>query len=264
MTQTLRPLGHVPSKPDPRDYKHPRYSSAGVTIAFPKVYTVPSQAPIWNQGSSPTCVGHALAGLMNQVLNVKGFNRVLSCLAGYVGARSLEHPAPVEGTNIRDALLYAQQSGIPPVEDWPLDNGDGKPNAQAASDALLTRVGGFASVSTSEYDIKYAILLSQSNLIAALDVTPGFDSPDSNGVMATGGSSRGSHAINIVGWDDDKQCWKIRNSWGTGWALGGYAYRPYKMPFTEAYKASVVALVGLPAPVQKSWWDQVLAVFGWR
>jgi C1A family cysteine protease len=36
-----------------------------------------------------------------------------------------------------------------------------------------------------------------------------------------------NHAIIIVGWDDTKNAWLIRNSWGEGWGFGGYAWVDY-------------------------------------
>lgn len=36
-----------------------------------------------------------------------------------------------------------------------------------------------------------------------------------------------NHAIVIVGWDDNKKAWLIRNSWGTGWGDQGYAWVKY-------------------------------------
>lgn len=36
-----------------------------------------------------------------------------------------------------------------------------------------------------------------------------------------------NHAIVIIGWDDDKQAWLIRNSWGIGWGNKGYAWIDY-------------------------------------
>jgi hypothetical protein len=40
-------------------------------------------------------------------------------------------------------------------------------------------------------------------------------------------ASGGGHCILIVGYDDSKQAWLIRNSWGDGWAMGGYAWFGY-------------------------------------
>jgi hypothetical protein len=37
----------------------------------------------------------------------------------------------------------------------------------------------------------------------------------------------GGHCILIVGYDDSKQAWLIRNSWGTSWGMGGYCWFGY-------------------------------------
>jgi C1A family cysteine protease len=33
----------------------------------------------------------------------------------------------------------------------------------------------------------------------------------------------GLHAVTIIGFDDEKGCWLIKNSWGSAWGEGGYA-----------------------------------------
>lgn len=37
-----------------------------------------------------------------------------------------------------------------------------------------------------------------------------------------------NHAVVIIGWDDNKQAWLVKNSWGTWWGDNGYAYIEYK------------------------------------
>lgn len=36
-----------------------------------------------------------------------------------------------------------------------------------------------------------------------------------------------NHAIVLVGWDDSKKAWLLRNSWGTGWGEQGYMWIAY-------------------------------------
>ncbi len=36
-----------------------------------------------------------------------------------------------------------------------------------------------------------------------------------------------NHQIQLVGWDDSKNAWLLKNSWGTGWGIGGYMWITY-------------------------------------
>jgi len=36
-----------------------------------------------------------------------------------------------------------------------------------------------------------------------------------------------NHEIQLVGWDDAKGAWLLKNSWGTGWGIGGYMWITY-------------------------------------
>jgi len=45
--------------------------------------------------------------------------------------------------------------------------------------------------------------------------------------MPNGQPNAGGHAVLIVGYDDNTQLFKIKNSYGTGWGQQGYGYMPY-------------------------------------
>ncbi|TAM47822.1 MAG: hypothetical protein EPN53_11130 [Acidobacteria bacterium] len=36
-----------------------------------------------------------------------------------------------------------------------------------------------------------------------------------------------NHQIQLVGWDDSKSAWLLKNSWGTGWGIDGYMWITY-------------------------------------
>jgi C1A family cysteine protease len=41
------------------------------------------------------------------------------------------------------------------------------------------------------------------------------------------GNMNVNHAVNIIGWDDNKGAWLVRNSWGTAWGENGYMWIKY-------------------------------------
>lgn len=50
---------------------------------------------------------------------------------------------------------------------------------------------------------------------------------DSGTGIGSGTSHNIDHDIILVGWDDAKGAWKMRNSWGASWGDGGYAWVEY-------------------------------------
>lgn len=55
--------------------------------------------------------------------------------------------------------------------------------------------------------------------------------------LVTCSDDQPKHAILLVGWDDEEQAWKVRNSWGTLWGDSGYAWVKYSSmpPGTYTY-----------------------------
>jgi len=47
------------------------------------------------------------------------------------------------------------------------------------------------------------------------------------GVFNRNASGQNNHAVALVGWDDNKGAWRLRNSWGSGWGESGYMWIKY-------------------------------------
>ncbi len=60
----------------------------------------------------------------------------------------------------------------------------------------------------------------------AVAVTPAFKAYKS-GVFNESSSADVNHAVTLIGWDDSKQAWRIKNSWGIGWGESGYMWIAY-------------------------------------
>lgn len=67
-------------------------------------------------------------------------------------------------------------------------------------------------------------------IAATVKVTPAFQAYKS-GIFdehaSVSGPSDVNHAITIVGWDDSKQAYLVKNSWGPGWGESGYIWVEY-------------------------------------
>lgn len=67
-------------------------------------------------------------------------------------------------------------------------------------------------------------LCAHGVLATAVKVTRYFTAYKSGVFNEGSNTGTSNHAVNIVGWDNSKRAWLIRNSWGTGWGDQGYMW----------------------------------------
>ncbi len=89
-------------------------------------------------------------------------------------------------------------------------------------------VSGFVSdqvLIPSVEEIKEAIC-AHGPVAVALRATPAFLAY-TGGVFNENDPGDVNHAVLLVGWDDDKRAWLIKNSWATTWGVEGYMWIAY-------------------------------------
>lgn len=122
-------------------------------------------------------------------------------------------------------------------------------NLPSATAMMLTNMQERSQAVTMAIGI---LALGQRPLVASLAVKPGFGGSADGYFSDASGASRGGHAVHLVGWVDNAQLpsgvpsasgggyFIVKNSWGTGWRDGGFAYMDAS--YLAQVGSSIVAL----------------------
>lgn len=191
--------------------------------------------PAFDQGQLGSCTGNGTAGLLGYLENKqKNVWQVFSRLFIYWHEREIEKTINEDaGAMIRDGMKVLQKIGAPLESSWPynITRFTEKPSAQAEAEAVNHRIKEYHRV--TKVSTAKAALASAQPIVMGMLV---YDSFESAQVARTGmvpmphqtEQQLGGHCMLIVGYDDAKQCFIVRNSWGMGWGDKGYCYIPYQ------------------------------------
>jgi C1A family cysteine protease len=212
----------------------------GAKVKFPAVY---------NQGQLGSCTANALAfGYQFDMLKNKasfGPNKTSnpSRLFIYYYERKSEGTINSDsGADLSDGIKKVldinRGVGVCSETDWPYDITQYKkePNAKAISNASTHK----ATKETNYQALGKVLNNLKLNLQKGFPVVFGFNVYNSfynisksNPVMPIpkpndpNDSLVGGHAVAMVGFNDAKKYFIVRNSWGSDWADNGYFYMPY-------------------------------------
>lgn len=231
----IKRYGWVPDLPDYRDQLFaapPLY----LTSLPSKVDLRPVCPPVYDQGQLGSCTANAIAGAFQfEQIKQKLPNTFRpSRLFIYYNERVMEGTVYQDsGAQIRDGIKSVGNLGDCPETDWPYNIAKFAvtPSSKCYKDALLYRALSYQRVSKNLNEMK-GCLASGYPFVFGFTVYDSFESPvvAKTGIMpmpASGESVLGGHAVMAVGYDDHKQMFIVRNSWGAGWGLKGYFMMPY-------------------------------------
>lgn len=233
-------LNYTPSPLDTRDHIiHPVAKGGLETVDLSS-----HCSSVKNQGAIGSCTAHAGVGLMEyfyrRFLRGKDQDLFSEKFLYYVTRVDIAGwPANDDsGAYIRDTLKamvkygVALEQTVPYVRDGEKDcRYADSPAPSAYREAEKFQVAKYARISESS---RANCLQECKNLLANNYAFMGgficyenvFDG--ANGVIPEPkGAPLGGHAVLFVGYDDKKQLFKFKNSWGTSWGDKGYGYLPY-------------------------------------
>lgn len=238
-------LPTLPSPWDPRDYRYDNLVAAAPPMGLPSVIDYEENLPpVFDQGKLGTCVAASSAWGFKAAEEISQGDFPAGGLSAaflYAMCKQMDGIPNQAGTYIRVAMKVLQQYGICSEALYPYStltsdvNVPAPPNtllqvaqnyriqtyAQLASPTdndLQARVGILKQAIAREGPIEAALLVIEN----FLDVKgPDYIIPDPEGYLL------GGHAVCLCGYDDSRQAFLLRNTWGTTWGDKGYAWLPY-------------------------------------
>ena len=234
-------------------YENPKDTSFDFDVSWlpSKVDLRESTGYIENQERTNSCVGNAIASAAECMLESKNRFVNLSRMFIYYNAREpiaklFSKPIEDVGSNIRFAIGETTKLGIATEDIWPfvVSRVNEKPTAEAYTDGALRKTKRYESLGQSEPAAKPQRFIREAKvalaagypIIFGMGITSNFyginsDDPNQYNDFAQRGSLEwaGGHALAIVGYDDEKECFLIENSWGTGWGKDGYCQLKYNV-----------------------------------
>lgn len=219
------------------------------------------------QGEQNSCVGWSVAYAMKSYQERVEERWTLKDAAGQTDPGRIFSPAFIYnqinqgrdgGASFIAALNLLSTVGAATWADMPYDRGDYRrqPSPQAHQHAKRYRIDYWRQINVAApqeikahlnagYPVVFGAIIDEGLLRAG----PGYI------WKSVGGRDLGPHAMVLVGYDDNRNAFKLMNSWGGQWADGGYGWVDYdffRRVAREAYVAKDAINGSAPPPVTTS------------
>lgn len=246
--RTNRTYGWVRDLPDHRDrYRSLNPSDCAALPSKVDLRTSPHMPEVYDQLQIGSCTANGIGAALEYNQRQQGLDGFMpSRLFIYYNERATEGSVGYDaGAQIRDGVRAVAKLGSVPETVWPYDgkpaNSDGswpkghraamKPGADVYKQALEHQALVYERVVQFPEHIK-AALAGEELVVFGFSVFSSFESQEvaQTGVAPMpqpGDSQLGGHCVTAVGYDDERQVWICRNSWGVDWGQAGYFEMPY-------------------------------------
>jgi C1A family cysteine protease len=185
--------------------------------------------PVLNQGNCGSCVAYSTVATLETQMNIARSAPFLnmrysadhlfacgggSCESGWYPSSAASF---LQGTGVVDEACMPSTSSA---------TGQDVSCTSKCSDSS-SRSQKITSTATPSGPDAVKAALKRGPLETTLDVYADFMVYGSGVYKHTTGDYMGGHAVSIIGFDDSKRAWLIRNSWGADWGDHGFAWVSY-------------------------------------
>jgi C1A family cysteine protease len=236
MVAVARKYGWRRGLPDQRDLK---FEMPHLAAPLPSKVDLRGGCPeVYDQSELGSCTAQALGGCdhFNLLLKkVHGWSP--SRLFIYYNERVLEGTVKEDsGAEIRNGIKAMARWGVCAEACCPyiISKFKNKPAAKCYTQALQNKIVEYRKLDNTQIDALKACLAEGRPFAFGFVVYESFESDE---VAQTGKMPipqpherpLGGHAVMCVGYDDEMECFIVRNSWGSGWGDKGYFYMPFSI-----------------------------------
>jgi C1A family cysteine protease len=192
---------------------------------------------VYDQGHLGSCTANAIGFCyhFDEIKQKEVSTFIPSRLFIYYNERNLEgHVSEDSGAEIHDGIQVIHSIGVCSETDWPynIDKFKDKPTENCYNLAQSHKTIDYRAISQNLDQLKSA-LVEGFPVVFGFSVYESFESEE---VAKTGNMPipkpdeklLGGHAVALVGFDNTKKVFIVRNSWGSGWGDKGYFYMPYE------------------------------------
>ena len=230
-------------KPDLPDHRDLKYAAAAATLRkLPPKVDLRSHCPaVYDQGPLGSCTGNAIAGAIQfEMIRQKMSDWTPSRLFIYYNERVIENTVNSDsGAQIRDGIKTVNKQGVCPETMWPYvrNEFDKKPYDTCYTSALQNKAVSYQRVAQILTQMK-GCLAEGFPFVAGFTAYSSFEGQEvaKTGVLGLPDKSEdvvGGHAVLVVGYNDSKKTWLVRNSWSANWGQAGYFTMPYAYLLNE-------------------------------
>lgn len=222
-------------KADKIDWRDCRYNFARIESPRDYVDLRPWASPIEDQLHLGSCVGQAVVGAYELLLNKLDKNKFtdLSRLFVYYNARLLDDSVDEDvGAYVRDGIKAVNKYGVCSEMSWPylIERFANAPSVQSYEEAKQRLIKKYYRIE----DIKDIVdaLNSNNPVVTGMNVYDSFYDLDGGGKKILPMPTHhediiGGHAVTFVGYNLPKKLFLARNSFGTDWGDNGYFWVPF-------------------------------------
>jgi C1A family cysteine protease len=159
----------------------------------------------------------------------------------YYGAREIEGSTGAdEGAYIRDIFKAWSKVGVAPEPMWPYDESKvtARPSSEAYAEGKKTLAVSYHALDNTDLSELKTCLAMGHPFELGFTVYRQFmygNWKDTMPMPVKNEQILGGHAVTAVGYDDARQAFRIKNSWGNDWKDNGHFWMPYAFITNPGY-----------------------------